>query len=61
MKSKERRDTGQADLLRSRLDAIIVMYHPLVTLSLTIDWWFLSIERQRVGGGIMPGHRTASP
>ncbi|HVH79938.1 MAG TPA: IS5 family transposase, partial [Stellaceae bacterium] len=32
---------GQTDLLRSRLDAIIDMGHPLVKLSRTIDWSFL--------------------
>jgi hypothetical protein len=41
MRPKERRDTGQTDLLRSRLDAIIDMGHPLVKLSRTIDWSFL--------------------
>src|SRR4051794_1567770 len=41
MKPKERRDSGQADLLRSRLDAIIDMDHALVRLSRTIDWSFL--------------------
>jgi transposase, IS5 family len=46
MQPKERRDTGQTDLLRSRLDAIIDMNHPLVKLSRTIDWPFLE---QRFG------------
>ena len=41
MRPKERRETGQADLLRSRLDAIIDMDHPLVKLARTIDWPFL--------------------
>ena len=41
MRPKERRDTGQTDLLRSRLDAIIDMGHPLVKLAATIDWSFL--------------------
>jgi IS5 family transposase len=41
MRPKERRETGQADLLRSRLDAIIDMGHPLVKLARTIDWPFL--------------------
>jgi len=41
MKPKDRRDSGQADLLRSRLDAIIDMDHALVKLSRTIDWSFL--------------------
>ena len=44
MRPKERRDSGQADLLRARLDAIIDMNHALVKLSRTIDWSFL--ERQ---------------
>src|SRR5262245_12988107 len=44
MRPKERRETGQTDLLRSRLDAIIDMGHPLVKLARTIDWTFL--ERQ---------------
>jgi len=44
MRPKERRDSGQADLLRSRLDAIIDMSHALVKLARTIDWSFL--ERQ---------------
>ncbi|MDA9455972.1 transposase [Bradyrhizobium sp. CCBAU 21359] len=41
MRPKERRDGGQTDLLRARLDAIIDMGHPLVKLSRTIDWSFL--------------------
>ena len=41
MRPKDRRDTGQTDLLRSRLDAIIDMAHPLVKLAQTIDWSFL--------------------
>src|SRR5262249_37936752 len=46
MRPKERRDSGQADLLRSRLDAIIDMEHPLVKLARTVDWSFLE---QRFG------------
>jgi len=41
MRPKERGDTGQTDLLRSRLDAIIDLGHPLVKLARTIDWSFL--------------------
>jgi hypothetical protein len=41
MRPKERRDTGQTDLLRSRLDVIIDMGHALVKLARTIDWSFL--------------------
>ena len=46
MRPKERGDTGQTDLLRSRLDAIIDIEHPLVKLSRTIDW---SLLEQRFG------------
>src|ERR1700753_245719 len=41
MRPKERRETGQTDLLRSRLDAIIDLGHPLVKLARSIDWRFL--------------------
>jgi IS5 family transposase len=41
MRPKERRDSGQADLLRARLDAIIDMNHALVKLAQAIDWPFL--------------------
>ena len=37
MRPRERRETGQGDLLRSRLDAIIDMDHALVKLARTID------------------------
>jgi IS5 family transposase len=38
MRPKERRETGQGDLLRSRLDAIIDVDHALVKLARAIDW-----------------------
>jgi IS5 family transposase len=41
MRPKERRETGQGDLLRSRLDAIIDMDHALVKLARATDWSFL--------------------
>lgn len=41
MRPKERRETGEGDLLRSRLDAIIDLDHPLAKLARTIDWRFL--------------------
>jgi IS5 family transposase len=41
MRPRERRESGQTDLLRSRLDAIIDMSHPLVKLARTVDWQFL--------------------
>jgi transposase, IS5 family len=44
MRPRERRETGERDLFRSRLDQIIDMKHPLVTLARTIDWTFLERE-----------------
>jgi IS5 family transposase len=41
MRPRERRETGEQDLFRSRLDQIIDMKHPLVTLAQTVDWGFL--------------------
>ena len=44
MRPRERRETGEQDLFRSRLDQIIDMKHPLVTLGRTVDWAFLERE-----------------
>ena len=41
MRPKERRDSGQKDLFRARLDQIIDMNHPLAKLARTVDWRFL--------------------
>jgi IS5 family transposase len=41
MRPKERRETGQTDLFRARLDQIVDPNHPLVTLARAIDWRFL--------------------
>ena len=41
MRRKERRDSGQNDLFKARLDQIVDMDHPLVKLAGTIDWRFL--------------------
>jgi transposase, IS5 family len=41
MRPKERRDSGQNDFFRSRLDQIVDMGHPLARLAVTIDWRFL--------------------
>ena len=38
MRPRERRDSGQTDMFRSRLDQIINMKHPMVQLAHTIDW-----------------------
>ncbi len=41
MKPRERRETGQNDLFKARLDQIIDMGHPRVRLAQRIDWGFL--------------------
>jgi transposase, IS5 family len=41
MKPRERRETGEQDLFRSRLDQIIDLRHPLVKLGRETDWAFL--------------------
>src|SRR5664279_546015 len=41
MQPKERRETGEQDLFRSRLDQIIDLQHALVRLARAIDWLFL--------------------
>jgi transposase, IS5 family len=41
MKPRERRETGEQDLFRSRLDQIIDMRHALVKLARETDWAFL--------------------
>ena len=41
MQPKERRETGEQDLFRSRLDQIFDLQHALVRLARTIDWRFL--------------------
>src|ERR671913_800055 len=41
MRPKERRETGQTDLFRARLDQIVDLQHPLAKLARAIDWGFL--------------------
>jgi len=41
MRPRERRETGQSDLFRPRLDQIVDLQHPLVKLARAIDWRFL--------------------
>jgi IS5 family transposase len=55
MRPRERRETGEQDLFRSRLDQIIDTKHPLATLGRTVDWGFLE---QRFGEVYTdnPGH-----
>jgi Transposase domain (DUF772) len=41
MRPRERRESGEQDLFRSRLDQVINMDHALVKLARAIDWGFL--------------------
>jgi IS5 family transposase len=41
MRPRERRDGGQNDLFKARLDQIVDMNHPLAKLGRTVDWGFL--------------------
>lgn len=54
----EKRETGEQDLFRSRLDQIINMKHELVRLAQAIDWPVLE-ERFGVVYSDGPGCRTA--
>src|SRR3981189_2603407 len=58
MRPRERRETGEQDLFRSRLDQIIDMNHPLVKLARTVDWRVLE---GRFGGGYTEGPRPPPP
>jgi transposase, IS5 family len=44
MRPPERRETGEQDPFRSRLDQIIDLKHPLAALGRTVDWEFLERE-----------------
>ena len=44
MRPKERRDSGQNDLFRARLDQIVDMGHPLAKLAGSVDWGFLEAQ-----------------
>lgn len=53
-RSVERRETGEQDLFRSRLDQMINMKHELVRLAQTIDWPFLEERFGDVYGDGLP-------
>ena len=44
MRPKERRESGQNDLFRARLDQIVDMGHSLAKLARAIDWRFLETQ-----------------
>jgi len=55
MRPKERKESGQRDLFRARLDQVVDMTHPLARLAAAIDWGFLE---QKFGASYSdaPGH-----
>ena len=55
MRPKERRETGERDLFRSRLDQIIDLEHALARLAKAIDWRFLEEKFGEVYSD-KPGH-----
>jgi IS5 family transposase len=55
MRPKERRETGEQDLFRSRLDQIIDLDHALAKLARAIDWRFLE-EQFGAAYSDKPGH-----
>jgi transposase, IS5 family len=55
MRPRERRESGQRDLFRARLDQIVDLKHPLAKLADVIDWGFL----EKTFGAVYadgPGH-----
>jgi transposase, IS5 family len=60
VRPKERRESGQTDLFRARLDQIVDLEHPLAKLARTIDWRFLE-ERFGVVYQNGPGSRRCRP
>jgi len=55
MRPKERRESDEQDLFRSRLDQLIDLDHALVKLAKTIDWRFLE-EKFGAAYSDRPGH-----
>ena len=50
MRPKERRDSGQNDLFRARLDQIVDIDHPLAKLGRAIAWRFLDVSSRALLG-----------
>src|SRR5215203_30790 len=57
MRPKERRQTGQSDLFRARLDQIVALDNPVAKLARAIEWRFL--EEQF--GAVYTDERGRSP
>ena len=71
MRPRERRDSGQNDLFKARLDQIVDVDHPLAKLGRAIDWRFLearfgAVYSDKAGHPPLPtrlmaGFRSSSP
>jgi hypothetical protein len=66
MRPRERRESGEQDLFRSRLDQIIAMSHPLVRLARAIDRRFQeeqfgAVYTDGVGRPPLPTRLMAGP
>src|SRR5258706_10443832 len=66
MRPRERRETSEQDLFRSRLDQIIDMKHALVKLGQAIDWRFLeerfgAVYTDKPGQPPLPTRLMAGP
>ena len=60
MRPKERREGGEQDLFRARLDQIINLKHELVQLAAKIDWQWIDREIAPLYGDKgRPGSRPA--
>jgi len=55
MRPRERRDSGEQDLYRARLDQIIDLNHELAKLAWAIDWRFLEETTAPAGHRCRPG------
>ena len=53
MKPRERRERGEQDLFRSRLDQIINMDQELVRLAKTIAWRFIGTHPVKAPGKVV--------
>jgi IS5 family transposase len=61
MRPRERRETGEQDLFRSRLDQIIDLNHPLAKLARTVDRGFLEGRFETQATAVAEGQAVQDP
>jgi IS5 family transposase len=61
MRPRERRESGEQDLFRSRLDQVINLDHALAKLARTIDWGFLEKRSSARFTPMAPAGRRCQP